>query len=182
VVRRPDAAGAEIEFPRPCFGVFDEVIHRGKAYLDAGADILYAAALQSRDEITQLRNALKGRLRFLSGSWLAIKPPLTQPEMEEFGICLSMCNLRPPYLIALYGFLVQFKERGFDFANEFGKQYQTHPMGGTNINFGAFDLSGLPKVAELERKYFPPENLKKYEGSIGLYDPRQGDQGKPGKK
>jgi 2-methylisocitrate lyase-like PEP mutase family enzyme len=157
-------------------GSLDEVIKRGMAYLEAGVDILYVAALQSREEIAQLRNALKGRLRFLSGSWLAIQPPLTHCEMEAFGICLSTCNLRPPYLIALYDFLVQFKERGFDFANEFGQRYEGHPMGGSNINFGAFDLSGLPKVAEWEEKYLPPEKLKKYEGSIGLYDPRKKDQ------
>ena len=160
-------------------GSLDEVIRRGKAYLEIGADILYVAALQSREEIRQVRSALKDRLRFLSGSWLAIDPPLTQKEMEELGICMATCNLRPPYLIALHDFLVQFRERGFDFANEFGRKFQDHPMGGSNINFGAFDLSGLPKVAEWEKKYLPPEKLNKYEGSIGLYDPRVGDRRKP---
>ena len=51
-------------------------------------------------------------------------------------------------------------------------------MGGSDIHFGTFDLSGLPKVAELEKKYIPSENLEKYEGSVGLYDPRARDQKK----
>lgn len=160
-------------------GSLEEVIRRGKAYLEAGADILYVAALQSRDEIKQVREALRGRLRFLSGSWLAIKPSLTQKEMQELGICMATCNLRPPMLIALYDFLVEFNKRGFDFWNEFGKKYQNHPMGGSDIHFGAFDLSGLPKVAEWEKTYLPSETLKKYESSVGLYDPRARDEKKP---
>jgi 2-methylisocitrate lyase-like PEP mutase family enzyme len=74
--------------------LLEEVIRRGRAYLDAGANILYVAAFQSRDEIKQVSSALKDRLRFLSGSF-AIKPPLTQKEMKEFGICMATSNLRP---------------------------------------------------------------------------------------
>jgi 2,3-dimethylmalate lyase len=156
-------------------GSLEEVIRRGKAYLDAGADILYVAALQSRDEIRQVRSALKDRLRFLSGSWSAIKPPLTQEEMQELGICMAHCNLRSIYLAALYDFLVEFKKQGVNFANEFKERHQNHPMGGSDIASGVFDLSGLPKVAEWERKYLPAEKLEKYESSIGLYDPRARD-------
>jgi len=158
-------------------GSIEEVIRRGKAYLEAGADILYVAAFQSREEIKQVRSALKDRLRFLSGSF-AVKPPLAPQEMRELGICMATCNLRPMYMIALYDFLVDFKERSFDAANDYGKKYQDHPMGGSKISFGTFDLSGLPKVAEWEKKYIPSEKLKKYEGSIGLYDPRARNQKK----
>ncbi len=165
-------------------GSLEEVIRRGKAYLDAGADVLYTSALQSRDEIKKVRSALKGRLRYLSGAWLAIKPPLTQKEIKEFGLCMAGFNLRPLGLIAMHDFLVEFVKKGFDFSNEFVKKYENHPMGGSNINFGAFDLSGLPKVAEWERRYLPPDKLGKYEGSIGLYDPRArgGGQRKPRKR
>lgn len=159
-------------------GSLEEVIRRGRAYLDAGADVLYVAGMQSRDEVRHLRNALKDRLRFLSGSWSAIKPPLTQKEIQEFGICMAHCNLRSIYFIALHDFLVEFKERGFDFANEFKKKHEDHPMGGADISSGVFDLSGLPKVAEWEKKYLPPEKLEKYESSIGLYDPRARDERK----
>jgi hypothetical protein len=69
-------------------------------------------------------------------------------------------------------------------ANEFVKKYENHSMGGSNINFGAFDLSGLPKVVEWEKRYLPSEKLKKYESSIGLYDPRArgGNPKKPRKR
>ncbi|MGZ8268458.1 MAG: isocitrate lyase/PEP mutase family protein [Burkholderiales bacterium] len=154
-------------------GSVEEVIRRGCAYLDAGVDVFYVAGLQSRDEIKAVRGALKDRLRLgLSGSWSAIKPPLTQEELQEFGLCMAHCNLRPIYAIALYDFLMEFRKRGFDFENEFLKKYENHPMGGTNIFAGVFDLSGLPKVAEWEQRYLPPEALARYESSLGLYDPR----------
>jgi 2-methylisocitrate lyase-like PEP mutase family enzyme len=153
-------------------GSVEEVIRRGRAYLEAGVDVFYVAGLQSRDEIRQVRSALKDRLRIFSGSWNAIRPPLTQKEIEEFGICMAHLNLRSIYFIALYDFLVQFKERGFDFANEFARKYENHPMGGGDIPGGVFDLSGLPKVAEWERRYLPAEVLERYESSLGLYDPR----------
>lgn len=157
-------------------GSVQEVIRRGRAYLEAGADILYVAALQSREEIAQVRSALKDCLRFLSGSFLAIDPPLTSEEMQAFGICMASCNLRPVYLMAMYDFLMQFKERGFDFVNAFGAEHRKHPMGGSNIHFGAFDLSGLPQVAEWEKRYIPKEKLEKYNSAPGLYDPRSGDR------
>lgn len=153
-------------------GGVEDVVRRGRAYIEAGADVLYVAGLQSRDEIRHVRNALKDNLRLFSGSWSAIKPPLTMKEMEEFGICMAHCNLRSIYFVALYDFLVEFKKRGFDFENEFKKKYEGHPMGGGDIASGVFDLSGLPKVAEWEKKYLPPEKLEKYESSLGLYDPR----------
>ena len=92
--------------------------------------------------------------------------------MNDFGICMAHSNLRSIYFIALYDFLVQFKERGFDFENEFKEKYKDHPMGGGEIAGGVFDLSGLPQVAEWERKYIPADKLNKYDSSLGLYDPR----------
>jgi hypothetical protein len=35
-----------------------------------------------------------------------------------------------------------------------------------------FDLVDFAKVAECEQKYLSADALKKYEGSIGNYDPR----------
>ena len=48
-------------------GSLEEVIRRGKAYLDAGADILYVAALQSRDEIKQVRERFERPSAFSIG-------------------------------------------------------------------------------------------------------------------
>ena len=36
-------------------GSFEEVVRRGRAYLEAGADVLYVEALQNRDEVREIR-------------------------------------------------------------------------------------------------------------------------------
>ena len=154
-------------------GSVEEVIRRGRAYIEAGADMLYVAGLQSRDEIRRLRAELKDCLKLLAGSWNAIDPPLTQKEAEDFGLCMVHCNLRSPYCVALYDYLSGYRKGGLDFENEFKKKTANHPMGGGDLSMGVFDLSGLPQVAEWEKRYLPTETLERYEQSIGLYDPRK---------
>jgi 2-methylisocitrate lyase-like PEP mutase family enzyme len=148
----------------------DEVIRRGKAYLDAGVDILYAEALQSREEIRQVRRALPDC--WLYASTQAIKPPLTEPEMKELGLCMAVCHVSQVASVAMYDFLVEFKKRGLEAYLEFRRKTESHPLGG----FRVFDLAGFPKVVEWEKKYLSPEKMEKYEQSLGVYDPRGGQQ------
>ena len=160
IMARSDARGA-------VGGSIEDVIRRGKAYLDAGVDIFYAEAMQSREEIRQVRNALPDCWLFCTP--FAIKPPLTQKEMEELGLCMTLCLIEQPVLMSMYDFLMEIKTKGPEAAMYFRERNQGHPMSG----FGAFDLAGFPKVAEWEKKYLSPDKLDKYEKSIGLYDPRK---------
>jgi 2,3-dimethylmalate lyase len=149
-------------------GSLEEVIRRGKAYLDAGVDIFYPEALQSREEIKQVRDALKGCLMYVG--FKAIRPPLTQQECKDLGFCMTSCHISQIGSVAMYDFLVELKERGMDLYGEFREKTMSHPLGG----FGKFDLTGFPKIAEWEKKYLPPEQLEKYEHTLGAYDPRVG--------
>jgi 2-methylisocitrate lyase-like PEP mutase family enzyme len=160
IMARTDARGA-------VGGSLDEVIRRGRAYLDVGVDVFYAEALQSRDEIRQVRGALKNCL--LRVTTRAIRPPLTLNEMQEFGLCMPSCHISEVGSIAMYDFLMDFKKRGLDAYNEFMERNENHPLGG----FGIFDLAGFPKVVEWEKKYLSSEKLDKYNRSLGLYDPRE---------
>jgi len=161
IMARTDVRGA-------AGGSVDEVIRRGRAYLDAGVDIFYAEALQSRDEIRQVRNALKGCLLRVTTN--AIKPPLAQEEYKELGLCLPSTHISNIGTIAMYDFLLDFKKRGIAAHEEFKQRTKEHPLG----NFGIFDLTGFPKVVEWESKYLTPEKLKQYDDSLGIYDPRTG--------
>ncbi|MBM4330789.1 MAG: isocitrate lyase/PEP mutase family protein [Deltaproteobacteria bacterium] len=165
IMARTDARGA-------VGGSIEEVIRRGKAYLELGVDIFYAEALQSREEIRQVRSALKDCLLVVTPH--AINPPLTQKEMQELGLCMAGCHIAQIGSIAMYDFLVEFKKRGIEVLNEFRKKTGNHPLGG----FGIFDLAGFPRVVEWEKKYLSPEKLEKYEQSLGVYDPRVGHQNK----
>ena len=161
IMARTDVRGA-------AGGSVDEVIRRGRAYLDAGVDIFYAEALQSRDEIRQVRNALKGCLLRVTTN--AIKPPLAQEEYKELGLCLPSTHISNIGTIAMYDFLLDFKKRGIAAHEEFKQRTKDHPLG----NFGIFDLTGFPKVVEWESRYLTPEKLKQYDDSLGIYDPRTG--------
>ena len=161
IMARCDARGA-------VGGSLDEVIRRGKAYLAAGADIFYPEALQSRDEIKQVRDALKDCLLYASVG--AIEPPLTEQEYKELGLCMAISHISRVGSVAMYNYLMDLKERGIEVHGEFMQKTKTHPLGG----LGKFDLTGFPKVVEWEKKYLPPEKSDKYDSSIGLYDPRVG--------
>lgn len=153
-------------------GSLEEVIRRGKAYLDAGVDVLYAEALQSREEIRQVRRALNNC--WLYGMTYAIQPPPIEQELEELGFCMTGCHISHIASVAMYDFLVDCKKRGMVAYHEFRKKTENHPMGG----FGVFDLAGFPKVVEWEKKYLPEGTLEKYEDTLGLYDPRVGHPSK----
>lgn len=164
IMARCDARGA-------VGGSLEEVIRRGKAYLEAGVDIFYPEALQSREEIKQVRKALKDCLLYASTQ--AIKPPLTEQEMKELGLCMAICHISQIGSIAMYDFLVELKARGIVAFNEYRQKTQSHPLGG----FGKFDLAGFPKVVEWEKRYLPQELLERYDRSLGIYDPRIGHKG-----
>jgi 2-methylisocitrate lyase-like PEP mutase family enzyme len=164
LMSRTDARGA-------VGGSVEEVIRRGRAYLDAGIDIFYAEALQSREEIRQVRQALKGC--YLVVTTQAIRPAVTEQEMKDLGLCMAGCHISQIGSVAIHDFLLDFKKRGIQAHVEFRKKTEGHPMGG----FGVFDLAGFPRVAEWEKKYLSPEKLEKYEQSLGVYDPRVGHRG-----
>ncbi len=151
-------------------GSLEEVIRRGKAYVDAGADIFYPEALQSREEIKRVRDALKDCLLYVG--FKAITPPLTEQEYKDLGICMTTCHISQVGSVAMYDFLVELKKRGANAYNDFREKTENHPLGG----FGFFDIAGFPKVAEWEKKYLPPEKLEKYKTSGGIYDPRARDK------
>jgi 2-methylisocitrate lyase-like PEP mutase family enzyme len=161
IMARTDARGA-------VGGGMEEVLRRGRAYLDAGADVLYVEALQSREEIRVVREAFPDAL--LKVTPHAIDPPLAAAEVRAFRLCTTGVHVARIGAVAMWDFLLAYHERGDDVANEFAARTRTHPLGG----FGIFDLTGFPRVLELEQRYLSPETLARYDRSLGVYDPRVG--------
>ncbi|TSA08244.1 MAG: carboxyvinyl-carboxyphosphonate phosphorylmutase [Comamonadaceae bacterium] len=168
IMARTDARGA-------VGGSLDEVLRRGEAYLGAGIDVLYVEALQSREEIRAVREAFPDA--WLKCTTYAIDPLLTSAEVREFRLCTEGLHITRIGSIAMYDFLVRYREGGADVVNEHVAATKGHPL----ANFGIFDLTGFPKVRALEEKYLSPDKLERYEHSLGLYDPRTGQQGAPRK-
>lgn len=159
VMARTDARGAS-------GGSLDEALRRGKAYRDAGADILYFEALQSRDEIRAVRREFQHD--YLEITPWAIKPPLTASEIQELGITFTSVQIARIGTVAMYDFLKSYRQRGEDAYNDFVARTGDHPLGGFRI----FDLTGFPQLQEIERRFLPAGSMDKYEKSLGVYDPR----------
>jgi 2-methylisocitrate lyase-like PEP mutase family enzyme len=171
IMARTDARGA-------VGGSLAEAIRRGRAYLEAGVDILYVEALQSREEIRQVRQAmgdlLKGRWYYVTTKM--IQPAVTYKEVRDLGICMPTCHISQIGSIAMYDFLLTLKEGGLDVYYDFIAKTKHHPVGGMG---GVYELAGFPQVVAWEQKYLAPETLERYEQSLGMYDPRVGHQAEP---
>jgi PEP phosphonomutase and related enzymes len=149
-------------------GGIEETIRRCKAYREAGADVIYIEAPQTREEIAAVRAAVDGPM---SCSVHALKPLPSLQDLQDLGMCMTMGNhFYKAGLVAMWDLLADMKVRGLAPYNEFMGSTASHPMG----SYGPFDLTGFPTVAAWEDKYLPKSAIDKYEESIGLYDPRKG--------
>ncbi|QQN65440.1 isocitrate lyase/PEP mutase family protein [Bradyrhizobium diazoefficiens] len=159
IVARTDARGA-------VGGGMDEVLRRGEAYLRAGVDVLYVEALQSREEIRMVSEAFPDAL--LQYSLFAIAPPLSIEEKRQFRICTDGAFVTQVASVAMYDYLLRVREQGGAAFTDFIAATKNHPMS----LFGDFNLTGFPKLVELEKQYLPAEAQDRYEKSLGMYDPR----------
>jgi 2-methylisocitrate lyase-like PEP mutase family enzyme len=160
IIARCDARGA-------AGGSLEETIQRLQAYKQAGVDVLYAEALTSREEVKAVRDAIEGPMM---GTLGFLDPPPSLEELQELGYAAAFY----PGLIAGAGvrasweYAHDFRARGVQAQIEWQQRQWKYPMP------HVFDLVGFPQVAEWEQKYLPAEWLKKYDDSIGGYDPRPG--------
>lgn len=165
IIARSDARGAP-------GGSVEEVIRRGKAYLEAGADIFYAEALQSREEIRAVRAALPHGL--FTTITMYLDPPLSRQEFIDLGICFTWTFIEQVGAIAIYDFLMDYKERGEPARIEFAKKTENHRFGSSRATgWKLYDLAGLPEFTKLEQRYLPKEQLERQEQTLGVYDPRR---------
>jgi 2-methylisocitrate lyase-like PEP mutase family enzyme len=154
-------------------GSLEEAIRRARTYREeAGVDVSFVEALQSREEIKQARAAIDGPLVC---SPQAIQPTPTLKELQELGMCMAagIMFFKVGY-VAWWDMLVAMKQNGLEPWIEWSNKNKEHPMMKGPAGLGVFDLVGFPKVREWEEKYLPKENLEKYDKSIGLYDPGSG--------
>lgn len=157
---------ARIEARTAAGGGLDEVIRRCHAFHAEGVDVLYIEALQSRDEIEQVRAAVEGPL---CCSVHALDPLPTLQELQDLGMCMTLgSQAYKAGTVATWDIMSDMMQRGLAPYNEFMARSKTHPLGG----YGAFDLTGFPEIIEWEQRYLPASELAKYDDSIGLYDPR----------
>lgn len=159
VIARTDARAA-------VGGGMDEVLRRCDAYLGAGVDMLMVMALQSREEMRRVTEAFPGTDIYINAS--SVRPALSHDEYREIGVATYNVSISKVAQIMMHGFLRDYRERGADAFNAFMETVRDQPHG----TFGYLELTGFPAVLELERRFLPEEALRKYDASLGEYDPR----------
>lgn len=146
-------------------GGLDEVLRRCEAYLAAGVDMLMITALQSREEIRTVREAFPNALIKLN---ISIDPPLAESEFCDFRISIYDISISKIAQMMMFDFLTRLRREGIAAFNDFTQSHKGHPIG----MFGFLELTGFPKLLEIERTFLDAGALAKYDESIGLYDPR----------
>jgi 2-methylisocitrate lyase-like PEP mutase family enzyme len=148
-------------------GGLQEAIDRSKAYKEeAGVDISYVEALQTREEIAAVRKAVPGHLAV---SIQAIRPLPTVQELEDLGCCMTLSNMFFHVgTVAKWDMLVEMKKRGLAPYHEWVEQHRNHPAAWPRI----FERVGFSQIREWEEKYLSAEQMRtKYEKSQGLFEP-----------
>jgi len=166
IIARTDAVAA-------VGGGFDEALKRGRAYAQAGADMLFCEFPDTDPEPARrfaagVHKEFPGLPLFFnySSSFPWYRSPLTFRDVAAMGykvIIVSLGCMRVS-MQAVWDYAVDMKNREEKAEKDFEEKLKGHPM----EDFNKF--AGIPRVKELEAKYLPREEVRrKYEESEGLY-------------
>jgi 2-methylisocitrate lyase-like PEP mutase family enzyme len=82
---------------------FEDAVERGKMYIDAGADILFFEAPQSREEIENVAKLFSGKIHLLINQVIGGKTPeLPANELEQMGFKIVIYPSALPYAAMMY--------------------------------------------------------------------------------
>ena len=143
-------------------GSLEEVIRRGKAYMDAGMDVFFPEGLLSREELETVADKVGAPMLY---NRTGVSPNLTLAEMEELKIFLvaNAGGALRAASRAMWDYLHAFAKEDAALEQRLKEELKGHPA----ANFHAF--VGFPQIRKLEDEFLPREDmLRKYEGSIGF--------------
>ena len=153
LIARTDARGAH-------GGSLDEAIRRANAYLDAGADLAFVEGPTSLDEVRRVCREVRGPVFY---NQTGVSPRLEPAQMAELGIAVTILPgaLLRVALQALHDFAVALKQDGPAAEARFAERFRGHPMGDLHT------FAGFDRIRAWEEAFLPPDDLVKYEGSVG---------------
>ena len=153
-------------------GGLDEAIARGRAYADAGCDLVWAefpsASLEQPRQFAQAMCQTHPELPLYfnySANLNWAEHPASFEEIAALGfkvMHVSLCGMRTT-MQAMWDYAVNLRQSGAQAEIEFQKQLSKHPMGKFH------ELARFPEFKALEEKYLPNEIFQaRYEGAVGL--------------
>jgi 2-methylisocitrate lyase-like PEP mutase family enzyme len=159
LIARTDARGAH-------GGSLDEAIRRAHAYLDAGADLAFVEGPTSLDEVARVCREVRGRVFY---NQTGVSPRLTPAQMAELGIAVTIlpgATLRVA-LQAIWDFATALRQEGPAAEARFAERFRDHPVGDLHT------FAGFDQIRAWEEAFLPPDELGKYEGTVG-HQPSRG--------
>jgi methylisocitrate lyase len=137
----------------------EEVIKRAKAYWEAGADLIFLEAPQSKDELKYYASELVPLGIKISANMLdgGRTPLSTFKELEDLGFSRCSVPVMPTYAAAM-GLKLALEKMMTDGTNQ--------NLDGLIIPFSDFNkLIGLPEIRELEERFMTNYEIEKKYGS-----------------
>ena len=157
LIARTDARGA-------LDGGMEEVILRGNAYAEAGADIIFPDGLTSAEELDRCVREIPVPILY---NMTGVSPYIPMSELQEMGVSIVE-NAGGAFVSAaraMWDYMQGLADGGTEFMMPFGKEMARHPI----RNFHQF--IGFPEIRKLEEEYLPSEEVeRKYAETIG-YQP-----------
>ena len=114
----------------------------------------------SVDEVTRVSRAFPGKVFY---NMTGVSPRFTLAQMNELGIAVAITpgSTFRVTMQAVYDYAVALRDHGPMAEHDFNERFKTHPMGNVH-RFAGFD-----EIQAWETEFLPPEELEKYEDSVG---------------
>ena len=155
ILARTDARGV-------AGGSIDDVIERSKAYVDAGADMIFPEGLISEAEIERVCREVPAPIHY---NRTGVSPMISKQKLEAYGVKM-VSNATGALRVtarAMWDYMHAFQERDVDYVNEFLAEGKDHPTGDLHA------FVGFPEIKQLEEEFLPSEEvIKRYEGALGF--------------
>jgi 2-methylisocitrate lyase-like PEP mutase family enzyme len=153
LIARSDARGAH-------GGSLDEAIRRANAYLEAGADLAFVEGPTSVAEVERICREVKGPVFY---NQTGVSPRFSLDQMNALGIAVAIvpgATFRAT-IQAVYDLAVALRDEGPLAEARFDAAFRAHPLGDVHA------FAGFGEIRAWEEAFLPPEELDKYDDSVG---------------
>ena len=157
IVARTDARGAT---------GFEDAVHRGQRYAEAGADMIFPDALLSAEEYATFAREVPGLKMFNMGGYAkkrtTPKLPLDEVEGMGYALCILPLLALRAGVQSMIDTLDAFKREGIAYELKQLDAFADRPV----ENW--YEFTGIGAIRALEEEYLPADAVeRKYEGSAG---------------
>ncbi len=155
LIARTDARGV-------AGGTLDDVITRGKAYVEAGADMIFPEGLVSEEEIERVCQEVSVPIHY---NRTGVSPMISKEKLGSYGVKMvsNATGALRTTARAIWDYMHDFAEGDVAYVEQFLAEGKDHPTGDLHSFVGFSDIKAL------EKEYLPSEDvLKKYDGSLGF--------------